>query len=121
MFWESIGWLMKKLLFILIVGYVGFVVFSCTSNGTPTTKTIALQPLSDFPTNLQDTIQQAIENYYHFKTIVYKDISIPKEFYTSIKSPRHRADSIIKFLKNTKSDSVSHVIGLTTKDISTTK
>lgn len=96
-----------------------FLLFGCSQFNQP--KTIALQTLSGFPSDLKDTIQQSIEDYYHFNTVVYPNIEIPKEFYTAIKSPRYRADSIIRFLKHNKPDSIDHVIGLTTKDISTTK
>ena len=39
----------------------------------------------------------------------------------NIKSPRYRADKLIQWLKHHKPDSVNHVLGLISKDISTTK
>jgi len=84
-------------------------------------KTIAIQTLSGFPSDLKDTIRQSIEDYYHFETVIYNDIKIPQEFYTSFKSPRYRADSIIRFLKLNKADTIDHIVGLTTKDICITK
>ena len=106
---------MKKFLFILII----FIAAGCTNINKP--KIIAIQTLSGFPNDLKDTIRQSIEDYYHFKTVVYKDIKIPDEFYTAIKSPRYRADSIIRFLKLNKADSINYIVGLTTKDICITK
>ena len=106
---------MKNLLIILTT----LLVVGCSSTNEP--KTIAIQTLNGFPSDLKDTIRQSIEDYYHFKTVVYNDIAIPKAFYTSVKSPRYRADSIIRYLKVNKADTVNHIIGLTTKDISTTK
>lgn len=106
---------MKNLLILLIV----LVAAGCSKSHKQ--KTVAIQSLSSFPEDLRDSIKQSIEDYYNFNTVVYKDIEIPKEFYTNIKSPRYRADSIIRFLKLTKADSVDHIIGLTIKDISTTK
>ncbi len=109
---------MKNLLTILIVL---FVFLGCSRPSKNESTTIAIQPFVGFPKNLTDTIKQAIEDYYHFNTTIYKEITIPKEFYTTIKSPRYRADSIISFLKLNKADSINHIIGLTTSDISVTK
>ena len=41
--------------------------------------------------------------------------------FTELKTPRYRADSIIRLLKRSKPDSVHYVVGLTSRDISTTK
>jgi archaemetzincin len=108
---------MKNLLTFLIL----LIVAAGCGGDEDKPKTIALQSLSGFPTDLKDTIRQSIEDYYHFNTVVYKDIEIPMEFYTTIKSPRFRADSIIRFLKVNIADTVDHIIGLTTNDISVTK
>ena len=107
---------MNKLLTYLTILIVAA---GCSKMNEP--KTIVIQSLSGFPDDLKDTIRQSIEDFYHFETIIYEDIQIPKEFYTTIKSPRYRADSIIRFLKINKADSVDHIVGLTTKDISITK
>ncbi len=107
---------MKRLLIILTI----LIVVPGCSN-TNESKTIAIQSLSGFPNDLKDTIRQSIEDYYHFNTVIYNDIEIPKEFYTGFKSPRYRADSIIRFLKLTKADSINHIMGLTTKDVCITK
>ncbi|MCB9334934.1 MAG: matrixin family metalloprotease [Flavobacteriales bacterium] len=107
---------MKNILSILIV-----FLFLVGCSTPPKPKTIAIQTLSGFPDDIIDSVKQSIEDYYKFKTVVYENIEIPSEFYTNIKSPRYRADSIIHFLKINKADSIDHIIGLTTKDISTTK
>ena len=39
----------------------------------------------------------------------------------NIKSPRYRADSILRILKREKPDSIDYLIGILNKDISTTK
>lgn len=107
---------MRYLIFVLI----STVLLACS---TPENKktTIALQPLNSFPNDLQDTIKLAIKNFYGFDVITFKDTNIPKEFYTTIKSPRYRADSIIHYLKSNKPDSIDYIIGLTKTDIATTK
>ena len=48
-------------------------------------------------------------------------MKLPKSAFINVKSPRYRADTLLKFLLRTKSDTIGHVIGLTNKDISTTK
>ncbi len=106
---------MKNLFIILIV------FFTAGCSKSKKNKTIAIQSLSGFPDDLRDSIKQSIEEFYHFNTVLYSSIEIPKEFYINIKSPRYRADSIIRFLKLTKADSVNNIVGLTIKDISTTK
>jgi len=103
----------------LIISLLLVFAAGCSIKSEP--KTIAIQTLSGFPSDIRDTVKQSIVDYYHFNVVVYKDISIPKQFYTDIKSPRYRADSIIRFLKVNKADSIDHIIGLTTKDICITK
>lgn len=108
-----------KHLFLILISLI-LLLLSCSK--PENTKTIiTIQPLNSFPKNLQDTVKQAIEKFYGFDVIKNKDINIPSEFYTTIKSPRYRADSIIHYLRTTKPDSVNYIIGLTTTDISTTK
>ena len=49
------------------------------------------------------------------------DKELPKSAFINVKSPRYRADSILKILKRSKPDSIGIVLGLISKDISTTK
>jgi archaemetzincin len=95
------------------------VLFSCSNSDK--NKTVAIQTLNGFPLELTDSIRNSIEDYYHFKTVIYNDIKIPQRFYINVKSPRYRADSIINYLRVIKPDSINYIIGLTTVDISTTK
>lgn len=52
---------------------------------------------------------------------VLNSISIPESAFINVKSPRYRADSLIRILKRTKPSEYDHVLGLISKDISTTK
>jgi archaemetzincin len=105
---------MKKLLFFLSSLFL----ITCTNDS----KTIVgVQPFDEFPTTISDSISSAINKVYNFKTITLKQKELPQSAFTTIKSPRYRADSLLKFLKRTKPDSINYIIGLTTKDISTTK
>lgn len=54
-------------------------------------------------------------------TIILPPIPIPDRAFTQIKSPRYRADSLIRILRHHKPDSLNYIIGLTKKDISVTK
>lgn len=86
------------------------------------TKTlVAIQPFNNFPTYISDSIASAVRLIYNFETIQLEKRSLPKDAFINIKSPRYRADSLLKFLKRNKSDSINYILGLTTKDISTTK
>jgi len=84
-------------------------------------KTIGIQAFENFDQALVDTVKQTIEDVYRFKVIILNRIDLPKEAYTNIKSSRYRADTLIRFLRKIKSDSIDHILGLTNKDISFTK
>lgn len=110
---------MIKVIFPFIVVFT--IISSCSTAPEDDTKVIAIQPFNGFPNELRDTISNAITNYYHFNVVVYSNLSIPDDFYVNIKSPRYRADSIIRYLKTNKPDSIDYIVGLTSNDISTTK
>ena len=50
-----------------------------------------------------------------------KPIELPKNAYINVKSSRYRADTLIRFLRKNMDSNYNFVIGLTDKDISTTK
>lgn len=103
-----------SLVFIFILSYCGKVHTS--------KKVIAIQPIGDFESAMVDTITQTIKIVYAFKEVkILPNIPIPKRAFVQIKSPRYRADTIIKLLKQRKPKSINYVIGLMSKDISTTK
>ena len=85
------------------------------------TTTIGIQPLGNFNPSLIDTIKQTIKDVYGFEVIALEGINIPQEAYTNIKSPRYRADTLIRYLKRIKPDSIDYILGLTSKEISVTK
>ena len=63
----------------------------------------------------------AIESFYHIKTTILAEIEFPKLAFINIKSPRYRADSIIKFQDRNFPKDIDFVLGLTNKDVSITK
>lgn len=107
---------MKKILFLL---FSCLLFINCSFEKKEII--IGIQPLGKITKQYQDSVQTAIERYYGFKTVVYPLQKIPKEFFINVKSPRYRADSIIYYLRRTKPDSISYMMGLTAYDISCTK
>lgn len=83
---------------------------------------VAIQPYEDFPQNLTDTVIQTLSDFYHVETVLFENIQFPKSAFTSFRSPRYRADSMIRFQKKLlKNKEADYILGLTSKDISTTK
>ncbi len=107
-----------KTLFLLALAF--FIVSTCNNSSTPM-KTVALQPYERFPQHLTDTIESTIKKVYGFHVVVLPPKPLPKNAFISVKSPRYRADTLIRILRREKPDSVDYVLGLTLKDISTTK
>jgi len=66
-------------------------------------------------------IQQEIPDFYHVNVILLKPIDLPKNAYINVKSSRYRADTLIRFLRKNIDRNYDFIIGLTDKDISTTK
>ena len=102
-------------LFIIIV--CALAITSCSQNKD----VIALQPFENFPTYQTKLIKDNLESTYGKKVIILPKIPLPKNTFINVKSPRYRADKLITYLKTNKPDSVGYIIGLTHKDISTTK
>jgi archaemetzincin len=75
----------------------------------------------NFDTVLADTVSKTINRIYGFEVSILPRTSIPESTFTNQKSPRYRADQLIKILKDTKPDSLDYIIGLIDPDISTTK
>jgi archaemetzincin len=109
---------MKNVLYLLSL--ISILFLSCTP--TPETSsepiTIVLQPFSDCPKVFVDSVRHTLAKYYpHIK--INPQIPLPKGAYTAPRN-RYRADALINFLKS-KAGANEVMIGLTTKDISTTK
>ncbi|MCB9426074.1 MAG: matrixin family metalloprotease [Flavobacteriales bacterium] len=105
---------MKTNLYIAIL----VVFISCTNNSN---KTTGIQPYGKFNTTLIDTLENTIKKIYGFDVIKLENKPLPKSTFINVKSPRYRADKLLAILKEEKPDSIDHVLGLTLKDISTTK
>ncbi len=97
-----------------------FLLISCSKQVEPS-KRIAIQLYGDFSIAKADTIAKTISVFYKMKTTILPPIQLPKTAFVDIKSPRYRADSIIRIQNRTLARPFDFVIGLTNKDISVTK
>jgi archaemetzincin len=82
---------------------------------------VGIQPLGSFDKAMCDTLEKTISGIYGFQYILLPERQMPSGAFVSIKVPRYRADSLLKFLIRIKSDTIDYIIGLTEYDISTTK
>ncbi len=95
---------------------------SCTKETQTDSETIvAMQPYKGFASDKTDTLSKAIATFYHLKVVILPEIELPKSAFVSIKSPRYRADSIIRIQNRTRPDSIDFIVGLTDQDVSITK
>ncbi len=82
---------------------------------------IIVQEFTGLEPGLADTLRNCIQDFYPLEIIESEEIEIPENAFVNIKSPRYRADTLLKFLKRIRHDDVYYIIGLTSADISTTK
>jgi archaemetzincin len=104
---------------IIVVVLITTIIISCHRNHK--NAVIGIQPLGDFPEYLMDTIKQDYEMFFNRKVVVLNKTDIPQSTFVNIKSPRYRADLLIRHLRKNKPDSIDYIVGLTAKDISITK
>lgn len=111
---------MKQLVTVLF----SLALLSC-NNVAPTSeirnKVVGILPYKGIPKKQVDTISKAIRDFYHIKTVLLDEKQMPQSAFIGIKSPRYRADSIIKIQNRNSPKSVDYVLGLTNMDISVTK
>ncbi|MBD8347686.1 hypothetical protein [Dysgonomonas sp. HGC4] len=82
-------------------------------------KTILIQPLGDFPASLVNSVCAKIKEI-NPHAIIGSPIALPQSAYYTPRK-RYRADSLLNFLYKTVDNKNVIVLGLTYKDISTTK
>jgi archaemetzincin len=101
----------------------GLLIFACGVNSScgelsRNNRTVIIQPFGDFPESSARTVFEEIKKI-NPRTIIRPAIPLPAAAYYPARG-RYRADSLISFLNRFGSDD-SVVIGLTGRDISTTK
>ncbi|HEY9045607.1 MAG TPA: matrixin family metalloprotease [Ohtaekwangia sp.] len=109
----------KNIYFSLCISLLALLLFGCAQKAGE--EIIALQPYDSFDKKLISEIASSLTNEYGLPCITLPSKPIPREAFTQVKTPRYRADKIIQIQKENKPDSVSYTLGLTDKDISTTK
>lgn len=82
---------------------------------------VGIQPYEKFSVEEAKLISFVIDSFYRLETKILPNKSLPKIAFTKIKSPRYRADSIIKIQNQNIPKDVYYVLGLTNEDISVTK
>lgn len=82
---------------------------------------VGIQPFDNFDRSLADTVSNALSSTFGVKTHVLTSRPIPEEAFVNLKTPRYRADDIIRIMREWKSDTLDYIVSLTNKDISTTK
>lgn len=82
---------------------------------------MGIQPYKPLNRSQADTIAAVIANVYGFKVHVLKALPIPAQAFVNEKSPRYRADKILKIQDEQRPDSLDYILGITSYDISTTK
>jgi archaemetzincin len=97
-----------------------FLWVGCEKSSTNEIK-VGIQPYADFSKAKTDTVAKIIHTFYGVETIILPKKSHHISTFTKAKSPRYRADKIIKLQKVELADSLDYIIGLTEKDISTSK
>jgi archaemetzincin len=94
----------------------------CSSPGKPAKKhPIGLQPLGQYDQDQLQFIQKELQQFYNAPIVILNKREIPASFLNTSKGERYSSDSIIKWLAHTAPDSVYKVVGITHKDIFTTK
>lgn len=84
-------------------------------------RVVLVQPLGDVPQRQLDSVRIALEREHAATVHLAPGVALPERAFIALRSPRYRADTLIAWLRELKPDSVDHIVGITTKDISATK
>ena len=84
-------------------------------------KRIGIQVYGEFNGQFVDSIKSSIHDMYGYDVVIMANKDLPNYAFINVKSPRYRADSLLRILKRNRPDTLDFILGLTSKDISTTK
>lgn len=104
---------MKKLILFIVIIFC----FACASKP----KQIGILPYGNIDESVINLVSDILKTTYKTEVIILNKKELPKSAFVTIKSSRYRADSLLKDLLKIRPDSIDYVIGITAKDISTTK
>ena len=120
----------KLLLLILFLFFTSIVIYLLISPTSPTpnistifkpkVKNIAIQPFKGVSNKYIKETESVVQEFYQLETTVLPTIDLPKNAYYAPRN-RYRADTLIRFLRHEKPIKYDHILGLTHRDISTTK
>lgn len=82
---------------------------------------IALQPFDGMSEVDVAVVQKSLAENYSANVYILPSIPLPENAFIQVKSPRYRADTLLRYLRRIKPDTIDYILGLTNKDISTTK
>ena len=108
----------------LIIQLAFLLLLSCSGKDTSKeiqTKIVGIIPYDGISKFEVAEISKTIENFYKIETQILPSNVLPQQAFVNIKSPRFRADSIIRIQNRNRVDSLDFIMGLTSKDISVTK
>jgi archaemetzincin len=115
----------QGLLFLCVM----LLLFSCTESRQESSKSVVppaplplvvLQPIHSFDTSTLLFLKASIESAYPVRVKIAQTQPFPQHTYYKPRN-RYRADRIIAWLKASCPDSVRTVVGVTTKDVSSTR
>ena len=89
-----------------------FILLGC-ENKTKDKIIVGIQPYAEFPITKTDIIAATIQDFYGYKTTILPNKPHDTNTFINVKSPRYRADKIIKLQKEELPDSLDFIIGLT--------
>ena len=87
----------------------------------PKRLSILVQPLGEVDPLHVDSLANAIRVVHDAEVHVAAARRLPAHVFTTIRSARYRADTLIAWLRSVKPDSIDLIVGLTSADISITK
>ncbi len=93
----------------------------CSPRKGNTSLIIGIQPLGTVNTAVIDTVTNALKRTYGARIYVLPERQMPKDAFINVKTPRYRADKLIRMLRDEKPDSLDHILALTQTDISITR
>lgn len=112
---------MKRIGIYLTTVLISLMLVRCTQQEEVALPTVGIQPLGDFDQEQLDAIKSGIEETYGFTVHFLIQRELPDWTFINVKTPRYRADKLLRYLHDVKPDSIDYILGVTRDDISTTK
>jgi len=111
----------RSLSFKVMRLFIILLLTAAISHAEPAKETIiAIQPLGEVKQERLDIVKKGLEDAFGLKVETFETKPLPKEAWYEPRS-RYRADKLLDFLDDQTAAKYRIVIGLTSKDISTTK